>query len=148
MRSDPRVRGLGICAALVLTLLSGCSKSPFNTAPVTVSLSLDGEPLSGGRVVLMPVMSADSLETGKPGIADIGPDGTAPVSTYGSGDGAVVGDHTAKVINTEPDSEAGRRLRVQRISVPGRWTVAADQENEVNIELTSEMIAKYGRKAD
>lgn len=142
MTSSLRLSAVALSGVLCL---AGCGKQhDYQLAPVMGVVTLDGEPLGGGRLLFAPVANSGSVKSGRPGFADIQPDGSYVVSTYGNEDGAVVADHWVSVLNTEPDSPAGQRLRVGRVKYPNRQTVAADQENMISIELTTEILRQFG----
>lgn len=136
--------------AFLLFLLSfcglavGCSRSPYDMARVTGKVLLDGQPLSTGSVMFAPKSTGKSLKSGKAALGKLEADGSFVLSTYGNKDGAVVAEHAVTVLNTKPDSEAGRRMDAKRVLVPGLLQVSAEGENDFTIELTSEMVAKYG----
>lgn len=129
--------------------LAGCGADPgYEVAPVQGVVTVEGEPLPGGRLMFAPAATSGSLNSGKPGFADIQPDGSYEVSTYGNGDGAVVAEHWVSIINTEPES-IDRPLRgAKRVMVPRRKSVVAGQENVIPIDLTSEEVKKYGERGD
>ncbi len=125
--------------------LLGCGGGPaYPVAPVHGVVSIDGKPLEGGRLMFAPVAAPGSLKSGKPGFADIAPDGSFVVSTYTDQDGAVVGEHWVSLINLDPKSAAGQRIKAERVTVPNRVAVVDGQDNEVKVELTSQQIKQYG----
>ncbi|TWT88519.1 hypothetical protein Mal64_20020 [Pseudobythopirellula maris] len=134
--------------ALGLVLTSGCSKPEFEVAPTGGVVTLDGEPLTTGKVMFAPKAAGGGLKAGKTGFGVIGPEGRYDVSTYGAEDGAVVAKHTVTVINSEPDSESGQRLQVERITWPQRLVVEPGKQNEFDIELTTELLQQRGMKRD
>ncbi|QDT67526.1 hypothetical protein MalM25_04250 [Planctomycetes bacterium MalM25] len=132
--------------ALLSLAVLGCGGPDYVVAPVTGAVLLDGQPLTGGRISFAPQSSGESVKSGKPGFGDIQPDGSFVVSTYGEQDGAVVGKHRITLINSDPDSPAGKRIGVKRVRIQGFFEVAADQENTIDVELTSADIAKFGQR--
>lgn len=81
----------------------GGDQSP--TAKVTGKVVFDGKPVTGGNLTFLPKPSGANEERGKPGTAVVNDDGTFSVSTYGDGDGAVVGVHN--VTYSAPSSDGG-----------------------------------------
>ena len=80
--------------ALGLLLLAGCEQDQkFNVAPVVGTVQFNGKPVIGGTICFRPEGTSDQLEAGKPALANIAEDGTFALSTYGNGDGAVIGLH-------------------------------------------------------
>lgn len=132
--------------ALLSLAALGCGGPDYAVAPVTGAVRLDGKPLTGGRISFAPQSSGESTKSGKPGFGDIQTDGSFVVSTYGDQDGAVVGKHRVTLINSDPDSPAGKRIKAKRVRVQGFFEIAADQENTIEVELTSADIAKFGQR--
>jgi hypothetical protein len=141
-----------VSASSVLLVLAqivnaGCSKAPYSTSPVKGVVTLDGQPLGEGKVMFTPVAQGDSAKAGKAGFGPLNPDGTFVVSTYGSEDGAIVGPHWVTVVQTilpntaaaTPDTAEG--VKFKRYKFPQQQTVAAGQENQIDIALTSAMLS-------
>lgn len=82
-----RVCILTIAAAMAV----GCSRGPA-TAKVTGSVTLDGKPLAFGSVMFQ------GATGGQPARGDIQPDGTFALTTFATGDGAIVGNHRVRVV--------------------------------------------------
>jgi hypothetical protein len=114
---------------------------------VTGVVTIDGQPFTQGKVMFAPIARGENRQAGRPAFSRLGPDGSFTLSTYEPADGAVVGEHWATVISIEPkDGEpAGAPPPgFSRVAVPQKVTVAAGQDNHIDIALTREMIAKYG----
>jgi hypothetical protein len=137
----------GLLVVLALISGGGCSKSPYSTSPVKGLVTLDGQPLGEGKVMFTPVAQGDPSKTGKAGYGPLNPDGSFVVSTYGSEDGAIVGPHWVTVVQTilpntataTPDTAEG--VKFKRYKFPQQQTVAAGQENQLDIALTSAMLS-------
>ncbi len=85
-----------LSVACCLTWLIGCgSKHQYKTVPVTGKVTVAGQPLSGGLIKFHPIDdgSRPKGESGKQAWAELQPDGTFRLTTYGDFDGAVVGQH-------------------------------------------------------
>ncbi|QDU91329.1 hypothetical protein Pla175_47500 [Pirellulimonas nuda] len=133
------------CVATLATLV-GCGGGPdYPIAPVHGVVSIDGKPLEGGRLMFAPVAAPGALKSGKPGFADIDADGSYAVGTYADQDGAVVGEHWVSLINLDPKSPAGQRIKAERVTVPNRVTVVDGQDNQIVIELTTQQIKQHGQ---
>jgi len=142
-------------AAAAVILLAGCEKTPFEVAPVRGTVTIDGQPLTIGRVMFAPAATSDGLNAGKPALGTIRTGGGYVLSTYGEDDGAVVGEHTVTILGppkrlpgATPVSTRVNGLTFSRLTVPRRFSVAAGQENQIDIKLTSEDVARYGVKDD
>ena len=87
--------------ALITTIavLSGCGPSNPPTAKVTGTVTLDGNPVEGAVITFMP----DDGEN-KPAIATSLADGNYSLTTFKTGDGAMLGSYKIKVFKyTLPD---------------------------------------------
>lgn len=73
-----------------LTLLNGCGTEQSGLIRVSGRVSLDGEPVTFGRVQFFPV-------SGRPSAGSIGTDGTYELTTYTRGDGALPGKYTVTI---------------------------------------------------
>ncbi len=125
--------------------LCGCGQTPYPVAPVRGKVTIDGKPLSGGRIVFAPIAQSDSIDSGKWAVGTIQSDGSFELSTYGANDGAVVGEHWATIIASKNAAFASTP-KFSRVKVPRKIAVEAGTENDIPIALTSQEIARYGRK--
>lgn len=92
----------GIAASTVATslvLLAGCGGGieKFPTAPVSGVVMCDGKPVPMAMVYFEPIAAGKNAMVGKPGFSRADADGKFTLSTYGDGDGAVVGEHRVRV---------------------------------------------------
>lgn len=129
-----------------ILVLAGCGGSSDNLATASVSgkVSRMGQPVSGGSVTFNPQRAADSKgPSGKPAAGPVQADGSFELSTYGSGDGAIIGKH--QVIYTAPAIEIDDAQHKEDSPPPknpleGLVPKTAEVEvksgsNEINIEL-------------
>jgi hypothetical protein len=125
------------------TFVVGCGTGA-NVAPVSGIVNMDGKPLPGGRIMFEPLASGEDKLVGKPAYAEIQPDGSFVLSTFGDGDGAVVGKHHPVVfgnrVEEDPDSpNRGRTgpnigvIRMEDVTLE----VVAGQQNEFTVEVRS-----------
>jgi hypothetical protein len=151
-----------MAAILFALMISSCNRAPYPLAPVRGTVTIDGQPMTGGKVMFAPVAKG-SLNSGRPAFGEIQHDGSFALSTYSDGDGAVVGDHWVSIVNglaaggtSQPVRQAAIRAgepvnksTFQRIVFPRKVvTVVAGQDNLIDIEMSSQDIAKYGKAAD
>ncbi|MEM8734014.1 MAG: hypothetical protein AAGG44_07325, partial [Planctomycetota bacterium] len=82
-----------------LVLLSGCGSGikKFPTAPVTGVVMCDGKPVPMAMVFFEPIAEGEEAMVGKPGFSRADAEGKFTLSTYGDGDGAVIGKHRVRV---------------------------------------------------
>ena len=79
-------------------LMIGCgSGGDFPVAPVRGRVLCEGQPVPHVRVFFEPLETDRSAIVGKQAIAVTEADGTFVLSTYGTGDGAVIGRHRVRV---------------------------------------------------
>jgi len=84
-------------AAVALLALTGCSNRP-ETAPVVGSVTLAGKPLEEGRIMFYP-------DEGRPAVGAV-ENGRYELTTFDSGDGAVLGTHRVTVTATKVGADA------------------------------------------
>jgi hypothetical protein len=145
-----RLLRLGIAFSLTSAVaLAGCTKSPYELAPVQGRVTIDGVPLTQGKVMFAPTARGDNVNPGKPAFGAIGPDGHFTLTTFKEGDGAVVGVHWVTVFGGDQPAAAGAAKRApafERVTVPKTQTVVAGEDNQIDVQLTSRDVAKFGRK--
>jgi hypothetical protein len=129
----------------------GCQRSPYELAPVSGTVTIDGRPVSQSTIMFYPTEHGDNANPGKPAFGLLNENGTYTLSTYETNDGAVVGEHWVTLINVARDSEAhGNQPRspgapsFARLTVPRRVTVLPHQENQIDIKLSRQDVAQYG----
>jgi hypothetical protein len=139
-----------LVAAAIVTAISciGCgNQSSYEVATVRGTVTLDGKPLTGGKVMFAPIAEGQNAKAGKPGFGALGPDGSFVISTYGVEDGAVIGKHwvsvmrNLKVGDSEKPSTKKPEMPFERVTFPQQQTVVAGQENQIDIALKSTMIS-------
>jgi hypothetical protein len=138
---NARLLILVVCVLVV----AGCGKGR-PVAPVRGTVTLDGKPLPGGRIMFEPIASGPNKIVGKAAFGQIQSDGSFVLSTYEEGDGAVVGSHHPVIF--------GNRVEDPRVENPKRPTipgpniglvrlqdktldVVAEKENVFSIEVKS-----------
>lgn len=100
---------------LILSLGCGGSKGDFPVASTRGTVeTTEGVVLQYGKVKFTPVPDDPKAQAGKPAFGRI-IDGEFVLSTYGNGDGAVVGEHTVMLLEgrqPDPDdADAGKGTR-------------------------------------
>lgn len=139
--------GTFLClASTVLVLLSGCEQPAFPVAPVHGKVTIDGEPLSSGKVMFAPILQGGGLESGKAGFGPIQSDGTFVVSTYSDNDGAVVGEHWVSIIGSPGIGVSPKFPGIIRVTVPRKFSVASDMDNSLAVELKAQEVKRFGRR--
>ena len=89
---------LTLCLGMLVGL-SGCGDSikKFPCAEASGVVLCEGQPVRGAQVYFSPKMTGKTAEVGKPGFSWTDETGRFVLSTYGDGDGAVVGPHVVRV---------------------------------------------------
>ncbi|UUO08725.1 hypothetical protein M4951_10500 [Blastopirellula sp. J2-11] len=119
----------------LLGLISGCSSGGrLETAAVTGKVTYQGKPLPYGSISFRP-------EAGSPAYAKIKEDGTYSLSTFGNGDGAIVGKHQVLIVATEADAgvapanNSGIEMPVTKSVIPQKYASFSTSK------LTAEVIS-------
>jgi hypothetical protein len=135
---DNPARFGAVAAILIAIACSGCgSKSPV--ARVRGKVLLDDKPLAMGSVVTLP-------RAGRGATGAIN-DGEFELSTFGTGDGALIGTHKVAVVANEPSNSTDAEAPPGKLLVPQRYTnpatsgltieVKAGEVNTPTLKLTS-----------
>ena len=130
-------------ALFVASVAVGCSKSPYDLAPVQGSVRIDGRPLTTGKVMFAPIAQGNNANAGKPAFGRIQSDGRYVLTTLSDGDGAIVGEHWVTIL----DGEVPGMLPFPRLPVGQKQTVAPGT-NEIDIELSGQEAARYAAKGN
>jgi hypothetical protein len=80
------------CLAAILGGISGCGPSRPTTYPVSGVVTLDGKPIQGATVMLMPQAG------GRPATGTTNQRGEFSLTTFDRNDGALPGKHTVTVV--------------------------------------------------
>jgi len=98
MNMSPRT-ALSLLAGLGLLLpLAGCSAKAGmpKLGKVSGKVLYNGKPLDSGHIVFTPVVGKGG-ETGQSATGEVGPDGSYEMTTFDTGDGAILGQHIISV---------------------------------------------------
>jgi hypothetical protein len=114
--------------AVAAALISGCGKPAYqlDTAPVHGKVTLDGQPLPSGYVVV-------PTARGRMASGRIQPDGTFVMTTYDEGDGVQVGTHPV-IVNELPPDEFSPVPAQERVPIPTRYTSAGTSGLTVDVK--------------
>ena len=129
--------------AIVVSLagLTGCGKGKeYGVTPVKGKVTAGGQPVKGGVITFRPTaeVAGKGGITGKPASGEVKDDGTFVLSTYGNGDGAVIGKHEVTYMavakgaesyedKPAPSSYAGMVPTVKEVEVkPGPNDIAIE----------------------
>jgi len=117
-------------AALLVLVLAGCQPKGHGTAIVRGKITYKGKPVPNGTINFIPANSGPSA------MGNIQPDGSYTLTTYKSGDGAVIGEHKVFIVAME---DLGNRLPEQRTPlpppiVPVKYTSLATSDLKATVE--------------
>ena len=124
---------LTLCLGMLVGL-SGCGDSikEFPCAEASGVVLCEGKPVRGAQVYFSPKTTGKSAEVGKPGFSWTDEAGRFVLSTYGDGDGAVVGQHIVRVTTgTEFPCDCMGSETMDLMEVE----VVADKANEFEVKL-------------
>jgi hypothetical protein len=119
----------------VLIAVCGCGKTDENlplTFPVTGTVTYNGEPMATGSISALPQTEGDVVKPANGSIVD----GKYELSTFESGDGALIGTH--KVLISLRDERGTTSLIPQRYSDISRTPFTmevVEGSNEFNFDL-------------
>jgi hypothetical protein len=90
----------------LLGSLAGCSRDPNMPKLGTVhgKVTYNGKPVDSGTVTFNPILGKGG-ETGQNATGQIEPDGSYVMTTFNTGDGAILGQHIVAVVVREKGSE-------------------------------------------
>ena len=124
--ANSSARRLTIASATLLLGAAGCgASSELETATVNGLVTLDGEPLQSGYVMVLPVRGRMARGT-------IQEDGSFVLGSYSDSDGAQIGDHPVVVTPVPADEGVSRPRSEQRI--PRRYRRAGSSGLRVTVE--------------
>jgi hypothetical protein len=142
----PSVKAITCCCLTALmALVTGCGNGP-KLGRVSGTVTVDGKLVTRGRIMFIPT-------DGKAAVGEIGPDGKFTLTTYESGDGALIGPHKVTILATTigPSSFAPASIDEEvvlansntsgRILVPGKvgWIVPERYSQLSTTGLTAEV---------
>ena len=115
-------------ALIVAVSATGCGPSRPAVVPAAGIVTLDGQPLAGGFIRLVPAAS-------RPATGEIGSDGRFTLGTFAAADGCVPGTHGVEVIGPLPaGGETSAAVPAPTVTVPARYRAA--ETSGLNITIT------------
>jgi hypothetical protein len=146
MAYGSRPHRLSAAFGTLLLFLVGCDSAPYDMAPVRGTVTIDGKPLTSGRVMFVPKGRDGGLNSGKPAFGRIQQDGTFVLYTYGDDDGAIVGEHSVTIVSSAEDAATEQNApKFGRVSLAKSYAVVPDQDNNIKIELTKADVTRRAR---
>jgi hypothetical protein len=119
---------ISLLGALGWTLaLGGCSVDPNlpKLAKVHGTVTYNGKPLNSGHIVFTPATGKGG-ETGEVATGEISPDGTYEMTTFSTGDGAILGQHIVTVESRsgempKPDATSRIEYKLPKNLTPAKY---------------------------
>lgn len=128
----PKLRDLLLSTALVAVAFAGCDSRP-ERVPVSGTVTIDGEPVEHGTIMVIPAEM-------RPAYGTLGPGGKFTLTTFEANDGVAPGTHKVTVVATEPQGANAQKWHApQKYSDPLETdvTVTVDGPTEdLKVELT------------
>jgi hypothetical protein len=147
-RGMAKTRVAACCVFIAVATNLGCSRSPYELTPVTGKITVDGKPLSQAKVMFAPVEIGESINPGKPAFGLLEDDGSFTLTTYERNDGAIVGEHWVSIVKLSAKStlvnHPSNEPQFNRLTLPQKVKVVADMDNQIDLTLTSQDVARYG----
>lgn len=141
-------RGGWSLTALFALFAVGCG-SPYQVAPVSGVLLVEGKPYPGGKIVFAPVAKDESGKAGRAAIGIPDAEGRFTLGTYSDDDGAVVGEHVVTFFRAADDSATRpdmANLKFKRVSLPSGRVTVVPGDNQVEVAFTLDEIKQYGNR--
>ncbi|MCA9234419.1 MAG: hypothetical protein KDA44_03060 [Planctomycetales bacterium] len=138
----------GLAAFVMIAACAGCADSPYELAPVSGAVTLNGEPLANATVSYEPRGGPERSIVGPGSVGTTDAEGRYTLSTFKDEPGAVVGQHTVRISTFKSqfkdikNSDAVEVVSEER--VPWRYnrstelvaTVATGGTDQADFELT------------
>jgi hypothetical protein len=83
-----------LTGCLLMLVNTGCGSKYPPTAPVKGKITINGKPVTTGRISFHPTTGE------RPALANIQPDGSYSLTTFEAGDGALLGHHKVSIKST------------------------------------------------
>jgi len=143
----PAVKSLRFIGLLLALCLAGCvgSQTPYDTAPVSGVITLDGQPLASARVTFLPIHdSQKGLQSCPEAIGETDASGRYSLTTVFGDPGGSVGQNRVMVTTRkfEPDPASAERVKE---TAPERVTTRYFSDKQ---PLTIDVPAKGTRAAN
>lgn len=129
---------VGLAAFVMTTLGCGGSAHELDTATVSGSVTLDGQPLAAGYVTIV-------TKKGRMAKGAIEPDGTFVVGTYEKADGAQVGTHAVVVTPVPADEAGGAQITMP---IPEKYTRASTSGLTIIVKPGEDNILKLALSSE
>ena len=131
MFSDLKNRRWQAALVAAATACIGCNGGDAEMAPVTGTVTMNGQPVTGVFVKFQPnALPGETSAPTRAAMADVDSEGRYELSTNVKGDGAAVGAHTVTVVSVNMNAAPPGNLR------PGHKVEVKPGDNVIDLELT------------
>jgi hypothetical protein len=122
----------------MLVAIWGCGDgSNFAVAPVSGTVTLDGNPLADATVSFQPVAQTDDGLAGELSVGKTGADGKFTLKTTNDQDGAVVGQHVVRITTAQwknsDESDNPDQIQASEEILPTKYNSQTELEFEVPV---------------
>ncbi len=123
-------------STLTLVVVAGCSQGPYEVAPVSGVVTLNGEPLADATVSFAPHGGGkEVVGPGSSGVTDSS--GRYELQTFKDEEGAVVGTHTVRISTFKSTFEDLRNSDALKIVSPEYVPVIYNRNTNLTFEVPS-----------
>lgn len=123
-----------LCLVMLLAVTVGCGGERFPVAPVSGSITLDGQPLAGARIGFEPRKIGDNPNAGPGSYATTDAQGRYELTTLTGQSGAVVTTHDIWIRTAVAAADrSGEVIEAAPEKVPARY----NDESTLTFEVTS-----------
>jgi len=124
-------------AAVIVAGFTGCGGSEFGLAPVSGTVTVDGQPLKNGYIGFSPLPKEGSVNAGRPSETQTDEQGRFVMKTVDSKDGAVIAEHKVWIRATPPSPGRDKIPARYNVDTELRYTVPAGGSSEADFDITT-----------
>lgn len=131
-----------LLALTLLPFLSGCGGGRPSIEPAKGKVVCNGQPVTAGSVSFVPIGESGSEAGGRPAVGTVGPDGTFVLTTYETGDGAIVGKHRVEYAASDEQAEEEEEGEAPPEGSPAERARYAEQLRQRQAQQMSQYVLK------
>lgn len=118
-----------------LVLFAGCASESYSTAPVSGTVTLDGEPLANASVGFEPIRQGQDIVAGYGSYGETDENGNFTLKTLHGQDGAIVGKHRVSIRTVSGEmGPDGETVMTSEERLPPRY----NSDTELTFEVPPE----------
>ena len=136
---------------LLMVLALGCNNGQFPLAPISGTVTFDGEPLEGAEVVFAPMGKKNVVEVGPASVGYTDDQGRFTLKTVKGRQGAVVTNHRVSVgfgeINEAAVAAKVEAVTSKNLSMPERKVIALEKKVRKSMMSKKSIPAAYNKNS-